>query len=641
MTEEVPERASNDEDSTMDPISLVKALTRLELDLSCFSEKLVNLDLYITNLSFGGNNLGSLSLENDEFPAEDIHEALIMDLSYTYVIAEVDELQILLDVLQQEILNAGMVISSSLDEEEFSVMLQEKLQCYESSFKNLQDQLLEIKKQIFLLGGSFSFLRPKSSYKSIDQNYAGLKSNVRMTEQQKIVLQMLENSLAREFDLEKKLQELKQTDQEQKLKLFHADQITSSAEAASEVAWERLLEAENAAEVFKGIAKEMMGKLQIAQFSLTSSTQREDELKSKLRVALDELKDTKTLLQRANASIEVSRKELSDLDNVIDDLRGNVFMAESRAEALEAKLATVTETNTDLTEELQFLKTGAESKDEKISLLEKQVRDLEIQLNHAKAASEAGQEQQNMLYTAIWDMETLIEDLKSKVSKAETRAEDAEEQCLVLVETNMELNKEVTDLKSRTESLEEMVNQAQRAKVERVKEIERGAKLITDMALQLAIERERIHKQLGSLARENKVLKEELRRTKEKSSEAKSQSVEDDIKDSVLPTDISANSTGRDTSSEELTEPTCTNNKTADPPNVQGENETEIVSIEAVNSAAAAVPIKYEAAAKVRAGYLSRKYTLLAILALTSSALAVHLSRLGIFSANKAQGGQQ
>ncbi|GAB2220632.1 hypothetical protein Drorol1_Dr00008294 [Drosera rotundifolia] len=641
MTEEVPGRAPNDEDSTMDPISLVKVLTRLELDLSCFSEKLVNLDLYITNLSFGGNNLGSLSLENDDFPDEDIHEALIMDLSYAYVKAEVDELQIFLDVLQQEILNAGMVISSSLDEEEFSVMLQEKLQCYESSFKNLQDQLLEIKKQIFLLGGSFSFLGPNSSYKSIDQNYEGLKSNVRMTEQQKIVLKMLEKSLAREFDLEKKLQELKQTDQDQKLKLFHADKITSSAEAASEAAWERLLEAENAAEVYKGIAKEMMSKFQIAQFSLTSSTQREDELKSKLRVALDELKDTKTLLQRANASIEASRKELSDLDNVIDDLRGNVFMAESRTEALEAKLATVTETNTDLTEELQFLKTGAESKDEKISLLEKQVRDLEIQLSHAKAASEAGQEQQNMLYTAIWDMETLIEDLKSKVSKAETRVEDAEEQCLVLVETNMELNKEVTDLRSKTESLEEMVNQAQRAKVERVKEIERGAKLITDMALQLAIERERIHKQLGSLAGENKVLKEELRRTKEKSSEANSQSVEDDIKDSVLPTDISANSTGRDTSSEELTEPTCTSNKTAEPPNVQGENETEIVSIEAVNSAAAAVLIKHEAAAKARARYLSRKYTLLAILALTSLALAVHLSRLGIFSTNKAQGGQQ
>ncbi|GAB2211852.1 hypothetical protein Droror1_Dr00025190 [Drosera rotundifolia] len=58
-----------------------------------------------------------------------------------------------------------------------------------------------------------------------------------------------------------------------------------------------MLEAENAAEVFKGIAKEMMSKLQIAQFSLTSSTQLEDELKSKLRVAQDELRDTKTLLR--------------------------------------------------------------------------------------------------------------------------------------------------------------------------------------------------------------------------------------------------------------------------------------------------------------------------------------------------------
>ncbi|KAL9268191.1 hypothetical protein AKJ16_DCAP24368 [Drosera capensis] len=64
---------------------------------------------------------------------------------------------------------------------------------------------------------------------------------------------------------------------------------------------------------------------------------------------------------------------------------------------------------------------------------------------------------------------------------------------------------------------------------------------------------------------------------------------------------------GRDTSSKELTEPTCTSNKMAEPPNVQGENETEIVPIEAVNFSAAAVRIKHEATTKARAGYLSRK----------------------------------
>ncbi|GAB2228506.1 hypothetical protein Droror1_Dr00022627 [Drosera rotundifolia] len=57
---------------------------------------------------------------------------------------------------------------------------------------------------------------------------------------------------------------------------------------------------------------------------------------------------------------------------------------------------------------------------------------------------------------------------------------------------------------------------------------------------------------LGSLARENKMPKEELRRTKKKNTEAKNQSVEDNFKDSVLPTDISANSTGKETSAEEL-----------------------------------------------------------------------------------------
>ncbi|GAB2297109.1 hypothetical protein Dimus_031208 [Dionaea muscipula] len=626
-----------DTNSTVDLDFIVEALTKIELDLAYFSEKLTNLDLYITNLSLRENNLGASSYSslenNDSFSAEDhIEEALVIDLSCSYTGSEAEVLGCSLESVHQEILNAGLMISSLKDAGgEFSAVMQAKLQGSETSLNNLQDQVLEIKKQLSLLEGSKT--SAAAAYTLVGgEKFDGLKLDVQITKQQKIVLRMLEKSLARELDLEKKLLELKHNEQQQNLKLFHADQVASAVEEASEVAWGRLLEAENATEVYKGIAKEMMSKLQISQFSHKSSLQREEELKSKL-------KEMDARLKKANDKSEACEDKLSQMCNMIDDLRKDCYMAESRADVLEGKLAKVGVTNTELTEELGFLKSNVDSKEEKISSLQKQVRDLETQLNHAKVASEASQEQQNMLYSAIWDMETLIEDLKSKVSKAETRAEDAEDQCLVLAETNMKLNKEITRLKSRTESLEETVNEAQRAKLERVKDIDRGAKLIADMAMQLAIERERIHKQLSSLARENMILMEELRRTRKTgTSDAKQlHGKEDGKNESALSIDSFANTNSTEASTEEITEPTSTSNEVVERVNDSGGNETKISSVQAVKDAT--VSPEYEAvAAKEPDGYGYRclgwnwKYIFFAIIVLTSSALAVHMtfSALGV-----------
>jgi predicted nucleic acid-binding Zn-ribbon protein len=103
-----------------------------------------------------------------------------------------------------------------------------------------------------------------------------------------------------------------------------------------------------------------------------------------------------------------------------------------------------------------------------------------------------------MLYSAIWDMETLIEDLKSKVSKAESKLDTAEEQCVLLSETNSELDNELSFLKARIEFLETSLDQANNAKLESAKEINVRTKFILDMVMQLAIERERIQSQVST-----------------------------------------------------------------------------------------------------------------------------------------------
>lgn len=360
------------------------------------------------------------------------------------------------------------------------------------------------------------------------------KSNT-MTEQQRHILRMLEKSLARELDLEKKLSESKQREEELRMKLHYTEQVALRMEEAAEVVWGRFLEADNSVEILMGISKELVGRLQVVQFNLHGSFQRENEIKTKCHDWTEQLKTKELAIQKLeernaelliakNAELdklreevksleeqlkesrldlksaydenEASQDQLIEMENLVESLKESICMSENRAESVEAKLTQLQETNLELTEEVSFLKDSASNKEKKVGSLEKQLRELEIQLKHAKSSSEASQEQQNMLYSAIWDMETLIEDLKSKVSKAESKTDSAEEHCIILSETNFELNKELTSLKARVEFLEKALDQANGEKYTNANEINLSSKFIMDMVLQLAVERDRIQSQV-------------------------------------------------------------------------------------------------------------------------------------------------
>lgn len=361
--------------------------------------------------------------------------------------------------------------------------------------------------------------------------------------QQRHILRVLDKSLERQLDLEKKMLEIRQSEEELKLKLHLTEQVGFCMEEAAGAIYGRFLEAENLAEVLMGISKELVGRLQITQFNLNGSIQREAEAKSKLLDCVEQLKAKESSLERlekinsgtyvsqeqttsmkvnfdgsevfalrekitlleeqlkeselqlknAKASNEASHEQLCEMENIIDSLKEGIIKTESKAESAEGKLTLLTETNLELTEEMGFLK---DSTTEKVSSLEKQLRELGIQLQHAKASSEASQEQQNMLYSAIWDMETLIEELKSKVSKAESKNENAEEQCIMLSETNFELNKELSFLRDKMDCLEKTLDQIKGAKTESAEDISIRTTLIMNMVMQLAFERERIQKQV-------------------------------------------------------------------------------------------------------------------------------------------------
>ncbi|KAJ4710672.1 WPP domain-interacting tail-anchored protein [Melia azedarach] len=437
-------------------------------------------------------------------------------------------------------------------------MMEEKLHDCEESLKQSQEHVLELKMQSDKLQRVVSSFRHDncSNNDILELSANGQLSNIngiskmQTADQKKHILRMLEKSLARELDLEKKNSELDQNEEQLKLKLHHTEQVAFRMEEAAEVVWGRFLEAENASEVLMGISKELLGRFQIVQFNLNGSLKREAQLKSKLEdcieqlkakdIALQKLESTKnsevlTLkekvksleeklkeseiqLQNANVSYEASQEQLNEMENFIETLKESIYEAESRAESAEAKVTQLTDTNLELSEELNFLKGNNDSNTKKIGLLENQVRELEIQLQHAKVSSEASQEQQNMLYSAIWDMETLIEDLKSKVSKAETKTETAEEQCIVLSEDNFELKKELSFMKDRMRILESSLDQVNNEKIGSANEINQRAKLLMDMVMQLAMQRELIQKQLHSLKNENKLLVEKLQYTGKSSS---------------------------------------------------------------------------------------------------------------------------
>ncbi|XWS69568.1 hypothetical protein CRYUN_Cryun04dG0190400 [Craigia yunnanensis] len=531
-------------------------LNRVDLDLAYSNEKLVNLHVLLMLLLGWDNGPEVMASGNSDISAQFIEKALVFDLLCGILDSELREVETFLDTVQAEIVDARHKTSSCRHLRALFNKMEKKLHDSEESMKKCQELVLELKMQSNKLQGSFSCFRHENwnNVKAMDifeqyqlSNIIG-KSKVLTVEQQRHILRMLEKSLARELDLEKKLSESGQNEEQLKLKLHYTEQVALRMEEAAEVVWGRFLEAENAAEVLMGIAKELLGRLQIVQFNLNGSSQREAELKSKLEGYIEELntkdialkrlessnaeraakasevftlrkkvklleerlKESELQLKNANASNETTQEHLHEMEIIIDSLKESIYEAEIRAESAEAKVTELTDANLELTEELNFLKGNSDNKTKKVTSLEKQLRESEIQLQHAKASSEASQEQQNMLYAAIWDMETLIEDLKSKVSKAESKTESVDEQCIILSESNFELNNELGILRHKIECLETSLDQSNIEKNANAKEINYRTKLITETVTQLATERERIQKQLFSLVKEKEILVKKL-----------------------------------------------------------------------------------------------------------------------------------
>ncbi|KAH9606290.1 hypothetical protein KSS87_014958 [Heliosperma pusillum] len=644
------ETAENGENGVEESGIVMEMLTVLDIDLAYSCEKLENLDVYMAIISLGESQHGEMSMDIE------IEKALIFDLSLGYLESEVTELNHLLNVFRGVINDARKKLHSLGQKRETFIAFEGKLHDSECSLKRFQEQLSALQRRLAIMCGIPYGQKNTFLYEDATSEMSG--SEFQTAGQQRLVLRMLDKSICGELDLENQLLDSKEREEDLKSKLSITNVVISDLELFGEVALEKLLEAEHSSEVYMGIAKDMMTRLQILQFNMHCSVQREGDLKSKLESVLidnenkcaklnqsfrekekleEKVKELEKKLQELNGSYEASQEEVSLMENTADSLREHVYMTEIRTQSAEQKITSLTEENMELRDELAFLKDGDDNI-EKISLLEKQARNLEVQLQNANKSSEASLEQQNMLYTAIWDMETLIEELRSKVSRGESRADNAEKQCLALAETNIKLSKEISNLKSDSEKLQERLKEANTVRVARVKDIYNGSKLISEVVMQLANERERIQKQQSGLAKENKILLEELRKMRKISLKVNQDNVRSTVTNCVV--DVHDPDTGvsvKVSTVREIVEtPTSTtaSNQVDEPAdeNIEDEAETELkveaeVSSSCASDIAAQNVTNKETENKEMRSYVNRKcYTFAAILVIVLSILAMNIN---------------
>ncbi|KAJ0043287.1 hypothetical protein Pint_18894 [Pistacia integerrima] len=485
-----------------------EVLSRVELDISCCSEKLVNLEILMMHVANRENDFEVFASDREHILADSPEKALEFDLLSGLLDSEVRELDKFMTTLEVDIINARELISSYRHLGRTSMEMEEKLLDSENSLKQSREQISEIKKQSAKFHRTLSCLDEEGNWNgeqgtefSEGGQLLNVNAKIKMqtAEQQRHFLRMLEKSLAREMDLEKKLAESRQTDKELKFRLISFEQEVFYTEEEATNACERLFEAENAAEVLKGVSKELLGRLQLVQFNMNGSIQRENELRSKLNSSMKQLEVKENALQK----LENSNAKLNDL---------LLTQTDCTMEA-EDKLSLANSENFTLRQQVDSLEKQLKEGQHKVDSLERQLRESDIQLQHAVASAEASLEKENMLYSTIGDMENLIEDLKLKVSKADNRADTAEDKLIILSEANARLTEELTFLRDRLECVEASLHQVEETKLATAKDIGIQTKVITNLLMRLAIERERLHMQISSLTSENKAMAVKLQQT--------------------------------------------------------------------------------------------------------------------------------
>ncbi|XP_068663387.1 WPP domain-interacting tail-anchored protein 1-like [Aristolochia californica] len=501
-------------------------LTRIDLDLAYSADRLLNLDKLLKIVAAGIIDYESLAVEYEDVGDDSIDSALEFDLLSAIFDSEVRELDNFTSIVQMDIVDAHEKISSCDLLEGSFLELEAKLEDSKESLRLLQDQVGEMR----MHSVKFQSMIDCCGQETWQNEILGFSENslfspriakveVQTAAQQRHILRMLEKSLARELDLENKLTMSINSEENLLTKLNKSERNICCTEEATDISLVKFFETQIMAEVLIAISKELVDSLHITHLNLNSSAQREGEMRSKVRFPEKQLIQADILLEKASCSdcmnselFNISTCKIAGLESDIENLKEKLSQVESKCKNAEAENKLLASTNFELNQQVALLRNGNNNRGN-IGLLEKQLKKSDTQLQHAKALFEANQEKQGMFYSALGDMGNVIEDLKAKLMEAEKRADSAEAKCILLTETNLEQNEELGVLRERVESLEASVRQADDVKKTTANAIDMRTKVISDLLMQLTVERERLQTQISSLEEENGILLENCRKT--------------------------------------------------------------------------------------------------------------------------------
>lgn len=491
-----------------------EVLTQIELDLAYSSEKVSNLELLVLEVVDKASDYEILANSSEELLTESIEKAFQFNILSGFLNSELKEIESFMSSLQLVILAALKQFTES-DENlgESLPKIEAKLHHAEECLRNSQEQVADIRKQSDKFEKLLAFgISTDEDLENVNCSLLNSKWNLQSAEQQRHFLQSLEKSLAREMDLESKLSESRYNEKELKMKLQFAEQDAYCSEDLIDVLVERMLAAENTVELLFGKSKDYMRNLQNSQFGCNTSTAQEWDEKSNMKRTMvkqsaeesdpENSRIAKASVRESNNEQNISYLEENNMENIIMGLKENVVELQSRTEGAETRCAQLLKANAELNYEVGLLRNNGTEKAD----MERKLKELDTQIEHAKASVEANEEQKNILYTALNDMEHLIEDLKGKVSKAENRAEIVEAKCALLTDTNLELNEELSFLRGRLESLEASLHQADMAKVATAKDLGNRTRFIFELVKKLTLERSQLQLQMSALTKRNKIL---------------------------------------------------------------------------------------------------------------------------------------
>lgn len=304
--------------------------------------------------------------------------------------------------------------------------------------------------------------------------------------------EMPDDYLLRIKDLETVLQASRQKEQElQKVLLVAQDKISSSEEMEMNLT-NRIFEVENLAQVFRGISKDAQEKIDTLEQDLKIASQREIQLGTRLK----ELEE-KLLMQDKTIQLATTRgKELEQL-------------LESQANDAEINLQAAKE---------NYARTDSEAKrlSEKLNLLVACVKESDYQASQASVSSLAVGVELQVLYGKLSEMKTVLQDLQGKLVAEKSRADTAEAGSVALAKQNSKLNDDLARLQVHMDAIQKRLDEVETEKQSTADLVSSTTKNIITLTEQLANERQRLHKKISNLVKENHDLTIEYSEAKNK-----------------------------------------------------------------------------------------------------------------------------